>query len=114
VGNAAGEAHPLIGEGINMALHSAKLAAAHVSRLGPGRLDASQLRAANRAYATEWRAAFRSRLRYAAWYAHMAMRPPIAQPLDDLLRARPSLMTHAARWAGKARGAMPARSERQP
>ena len=35
VGNAAGETHPLIGEGINMALHSAKLVAAHVSRLGP-------------------------------------------------------------------------------
>ena len=114
VGNAAGEAHPLIGEGIHMALHSAKLAAAHLSRLGPGRLDASRLRAANRAYAADWRAAFRSRLRYAAWYAHMAMRPPFARPLDDLLRATPSLMTRAARWAGKARGATPVRSGLPP
>jgi flavin-dependent dehydrogenase len=110
VGNAAGETHPLIGEGIHMALHSARLAAAHVCRLGPARIDASKLEAANRAYAADWRAAFRSRLRYARWYAHMAMRPPVANPLNRLLHARPSLITHAARWAGKARGAIPARS----
>jgi flavin-dependent dehydrogenase len=110
VGNAAGETHPLIGEGIHMALQSARLAAAHVCRLGPASIDASQFRAANRAYATEWRAAFRSRLRYATWYSHMAMRPPIANPLNRLLQAQPSLMTHAARWAGKARVSIPALS----
>jgi flavin-dependent dehydrogenase len=110
VGNAAGETHPLIGEGIHMALHSARLAAGQLCRLGPARIDASRLHAANRAYAIEWRAAFGSRLRYATWYAHMAMRPPIADSLGRLLQARPSLITHAARWAGKARGATPARS----
>ena len=110
VGNAAGESHPLIGEGIHMALHSAKLAAAHLCRLGAASIVASQFHAANRAYAIEWRAAFRSRLRYATWYAHMAMRPRIANPLSSLLQARPSLMTHAARWAGKARVSIPARS----
>ena len=110
VGNAAGEVHPLIGEGIYMALHSARMAAAHVSRLGPAVIDAAQFQAAYRAYAAEWRAAFGSRLRFAKWYAHMAMRPAIANHLNSLLQATPSLMTHAARWAGKARGAIPARS----
>ena len=104
VGNAAGEAHPLIGEGINMALQSAKLAAAHVSRLAPTTMTASKWQAANRAYAAEWRMAFRFRLRYASLYAHLAMRPALANPLAWLLQAQPSLMTHAASWAGKARG----------
>jgi len=110
VGNAAGETHPLIGEGINMALSSARLAAAHVARLSLATIDAGRLLAANRAYAAQWHAAFGSRLRYARWYAHMAMRPAFTTPLNMLLQARPSLMTHAARWAGKARGAVPVRN----
>lgn len=105
VGNAAGETHPLIGEGINMALHSARLVTAHLSRLAPSAIDALQLHSANRAYAAEWRAEFGSRLRFARWFAHMAMRPTIANPLHTLMRACPALMTHAARWAGKASGA---------
>lgn len=105
VGNAAGETHPLIGEGINMALQSARLVATRVSRLVDSRIDASSLHAANRAYAKQWRAAFGSRLRYATWYAQMAMRPAWAGALSGLLRTRPSLMTHAARWAGKASAA---------
>jgi len=112
VGNAAGETHPLIGEGINMALHSARLAAAHVSRLAPRAVDALRLHAANRAYAAEWHGAFGSRLRYARWYAHLAMRPAFANPVNVILRSHPGLMTHAARWAGKARAATP--TQRSP
>lgn len=114
MGNAAGETHPLIGEGINMALQSARLAAAHVSRLALETIDAPRLHAANRAYAAEWHAAFDSRLRYARWYAHLAMRPTFANPLKVLLRAQPALMTQAARWAGKANGTLAARSANHP
>ena len=102
VGNAAGETHPLIGEGIHMALQSAWLVAKEVSRLFEARIDASRLHTAHRAYAARWRGLFRSRSRYAGWYAQMAMRPPMAGMLTALLHARPSLMTHGARWAGKA------------
>ena len=111
VGNAAGEVHPLIGEGINMALHSARLAATQLSELGRGATDAPRFQEANRTYATEWRAAFGSRMRYARLYAHIAMRPGIAEPLNRLLQASPSLMTRAARWAGKAHGAAPTPSK---
>ncbi len=105
VGNAAGETHPLIGEGINMALQSARLAAAHVSRLLPSTIDTAALHAANRAYAAGWRDEFGARLRFARWYAHMAMRPTLSNPVNRLLQATPSLMTYAARLAGKARPA---------
>jgi hypothetical protein len=55
------------------------------------------------AYASAWRAAFVRRLRLAAIFAHVAMRPALAQPALELLRQWPALLTEAAAWAGKAR-----------
>ncbi len=101
VGNAAGESHPLIGEGINMALQSATLLARELTRLPP----AFTLRNAvelQRRYAQAWQREFSRRLRMAALYAHVAMRPYLAAPARRLSARWPALLTQAARLAGKA------------
>jgi flavin-dependent dehydrogenase len=102
VGNAAGESHPLIGEGINMALQSAFLLANQVgARRAVGALEVRRIA---RQYAAAWRDSFSPRLRFAQAYAHAAMRPALSVPVHALLRHWPGLLTKAARWAGKARG----------
>jgi hypothetical protein len=56
-----------------------------------------------RAYADSWRRQFAPRLRLAAVFAHLAMRPRTAAVLMLLLRAWPRLLTQGARWGGKVR-----------
>ncbi|HEY3850956.1 MAG TPA: FAD-dependent monooxygenase [Steroidobacteraceae bacterium] len=103
VGNAAGESHPLIGEGIGMALESAHILAAHLSDHRPAQLDPSRTRRVNDRYAEAWRAAFAPRVRFAAAAAQAAMQPGLASLSQALLRRWPALLTRAARWAGKTR-----------
>jgi len=102
VGNAAGETHPLIGEGISMALQSAFLLAGQLSGHAAAALGRCSTETLNRRYAAAWRARFAPRLGVAKAYAHAAMRPAVALPLQALLTSWPSLLTRAARWAGKA------------
>ena len=105
IGNAAGEAHPIIGEGMSMAMQSAWLLCAQLlppGRLGPGLLDAAWQRGVAGRYAAAWRAHFAPRLRLAAAFAHLAMRPALGAPLLALLNRWPGLATAGARWAGKA------------
>jgi flavin-dependent dehydrogenase len=104
VGNAAGEAHPIIGEGLSMALQSAFLLCAHLLADAPPR-DADRLHEVSRMYATAWRRAFAPRLLLAAAFAHAAMRPRSAAALLALMRSWPALLTHGARWGGKVRSA---------
>ncbi len=94
VGNAGAESHPLVGEGMRMALHSSRALARHLlshsTRTGQG----SNAR---------WRAAFTPGLGFAACYAHIAMRPLLAAPIGRMLQHWPALLTAAAVLAGKAR-----------
>ena len=106
IGNAAGEAHPIIGEGMSMAMQSAWLLCAELLRLDapPGaKFQPAWQRYAGERYAAEWRRHFAPRLRLAAAFAQLAMRPNAASPLLALLRWWPSLLTHGARWGGKVR-----------
>ena len=103
VGNAAGESHPLIGEGIAMALQSGHMLAAHLSAHRPITLDSQRTRHVNRRYAEAWRGAFAPRVRFAAAVAHAAMQPGFASLSHAVLRRWPGLLTRAARWAGKTR-----------
>jgi len=102
VGNAAGETHPLIGEGINMALQSAFLLTNRLVRQPVAAVDEGRSREIHRDYAAAWRCAFAHRLRLAAAYAHFAMRPALSTSTTALLRSWPPVLTEAARWAGKA------------
>ncbi len=103
VGNAAGESHPLIGEGIGMALQSAKLLVKHLTQQRASEINETRAKLLQHGYARAWHRHFAPRLRIAALYAHLAMRPKISAPLSELLRRWPGLLTQAARIAGKAR-----------
>jgi flavin-dependent dehydrogenase len=105
VGNAAGEAHPILGEGMSMALQSGALLCSHLlgHRTAPAVPGAAVQAELQRAYAASWRRQFAPRLRLAAVFAHLAMRPRSAAALMLLLRVWPRLLTHGARWGGKVR-----------
>lgn len=110
IGNAAGEVHPIIGEGISIALQSAwllceELAGSRDAFRGDPRGEACRRQVRER-YAARWRAHFSRRMRLAACFAHAAMRPPIAAPLLPLLRRAPGLLGLAARASGKTRAAI--------
>jgi flavin-dependent dehydrogenase len=102
VGNAAGEAHPVIAEGISMALQSAWLLA---ERLIPWRRKGSRARALDVVagdYRTAWRRAFVPRLLASGIVAEWAMRPSAVAGVLPAIRWFPSLLTLGARWSGKA------------
>jgi 2-polyprenyl-6-methoxyphenol hydroxylase-like FAD-dependent oxidoreductase len=105
IGNAAGEAHPILGEGMSMALQGAALLAARLVAAGrnPGR--AAQAALAH-GHAAQWRRQFAPRLHIAAGFAHAAMRPASARLLLALARRQPGLLTLGARWGGKVRSAV--------
>jgi menaquinone-9 beta-reductase len=108
VGNAAGESHPLIGEGIGMALQSAVLLARELTRRSPATINACAALDVQRRYAAAWHQEFSRRLRVATLYAQIAMRPLLTRPARALLGRWPTLLTEAARVAGKARVSAPA------
>ena len=101
IGNVAGEAHPILGEGMSMAIQSAwllcKRLVAHRSELTNGRAGAE----VGRDYARVWRSSFTQRIRLAAIFAHLAMRPDASRALLPLLRRWPGLLMHGARAGGK-------------
>ena len=88
-GNIAGEAHPVIAEGISMAIQSSGLLA--------------QLLIADRSecYAREWKRRFALRIRAASVFAQLAMRAPTRAASLAVLRAAPGLMGLGARLSGK-------------
>lgn len=103
IGNAAGEAHPIIGEGMSMALQSAWLLCAHLvaAKSSSMRRNVTWQRGVSSSYAAEWRQHFAPRLRFAASFAHIAMRPAPAISLLALLRLWPSMLTLGAKLGGK-------------
>jgi len=124
IGNAAGEAHPIIGEGMSMAMQSAWLLCAHLIRARPNLLgqqvggqqaggqpagggdDPAWQDAVHAQYAREWRRHFAPRLRLAAAFSHLAMRPLTSRALFGLLSLWPALLTTGAAWGGKVRCAV--------
>jgi 2-polyprenyl-6-methoxyphenol hydroxylase-like FAD-dependent oxidoreductase len=101
VGNAAAEAHPIIGEGISMALQSAFLLAECMVGTRTSAMGPLWREAVAREYASRWRRAFVPRLIVAAAFAHAAMRPTASAALTGLARLWPGLLTAGARWGGK-------------
>ena len=104
IGNAAGEAHPIIGEGMSMAMQSAWLLCAQLLRPAArrdGLANTAWQSSVRRRYAAEWRRHFAPRLRLAASLAHLAMRPALTSPWLGLLGRWPALLTQGARRAGK-------------
>jgi flavin-dependent dehydrogenase len=89
-GNLAGEAHPVIAEGISMAIQASQLLA---------RLLLAQGRSAGPAYAAGWLRRFGPRLAAASLFAHTAI--GARAPATALVKAVPSLLTWGASLSGK-------------
>jgi len=88
-GNIAGEAHPIIAEGISMAIQSSGLLAA---LLIEGRAQD---------YAREWKRRFAPRIRAASIFAHLAMSDPARSASLAAIRLAPGLLSLGARLSGK-------------
>ncbi len=105
IGNAAGEAHPILGEGMSMALQSAWLLCGQLLKPRPhqGLSDGVWQGQVAQAYAAQWRRQFQTRVRLASVFAHAAMRPALATPLLHLASVWPGLLTLGAIQGGKTR-----------
>jgi len=108
VGNAAGEAHPVVAEGIGMAMQSARSLCACLAASGDKTLSKMAIASAQREYARVWRRSFAPRVRVAALIAHWAMRPAAVACSLPLLQLFPAALTAFARLSGKA--TLPAQS----
>jgi flavin-dependent dehydrogenase len=104
VGNAAGEAHPAVAEGIGMAMQSASLLCERLIAQSADVLssEAIDIDAVRRDYAAAWRRTLAPRIRAAAVIAHWAMRPHAVACVSPLLRLFPGVLTAGARLSGKA------------
>jgi menaquinone-9 beta-reductase len=111
IGNAAGEAHPAVAEGISMAMQSAWLLADVLSHQREAIRGDAARDALGAAYARRWRRSFALRIRSAAAVAQWAMRPTAVSALLPLIRKCPPLLTWGARLSGKARQVVPSTPE---
>ena len=99
VGNAAGEAHPVVAEGISMAMQSSWLL---VRRLLEPHIPGKQtIDHAAETYSRDWTRAFAWRIHAATVVAHWAMHPAAVSLTVPLLRAFPRVLTASARQTGK-------------
>jgi menaquinone-9 beta-reductase len=88
-GNLAGEAHPIIAEGISMAIQGSHLLARQLIALR------------GEDYAKAWRRRFSPRIHAATVFAHLAMRGPTRALCRPLLAGFPQVMEFGARLSGK-------------
>ena len=110
VGNAAAEAHPIVAEGISMAIQSAYLLCEQLVAREDTGLSKEALDAIRREYEAAWRRNFSRRVHVAALFAHLFMRPLGASATTMALQYVPQLLTLGARWSGKIQPLRSARS----
>jgi flavin-dependent dehydrogenase len=101
VGNAGAEAHPVVGEGIAMALGSATLLGERLSPALATGFSIDDEREVARSYASAWRRRFAVRLWTSARLAQLAMLPSAAAWAERVLEPAPALLALAARLSGK-------------
>lgn len=99
LGNAAGEAHPLVAEGISMAIQSAWLLGGHLA--SQGSLSDDALEAAGAQYRHSWRRHFSARVRASSLFASLTMSPATQALAIAILAHAPAILTWGAWWSGK-------------
>ena len=103
VGNAAAEAHPIVAEGISIAIQSAALLAETLGTLSRAALTPAALAAAHSQYERRWRRNFAPRMRASAMYAQLFIRPLPTQLAVASMQVFPALLRIGAAWSGKSR-----------
>jgi flavin-dependent dehydrogenase len=99
VGNAAGEAHPLVAEGLSMAMQSGWMVA---TELRAGDLGDRSLASARARYESAWRRQFAARVRASQAFAALALAPGLQHAAATVFPRIPALLTWGARRSGKA------------
>lgn len=100
VGNLAGEAHPVVAEGISMAMQSAcQLCHRLIETDDLGRTALDHV---GRRYAAAWRKSHAPRIMAAATIAHLVMQPAAVTLWLPLLKHFPRILTFGAELSGKA------------
>lgn len=99
VGNVAGEAHPIIAEGIAMALQSGWLLASQLSQVDTYDLYARKV--AGRKYSQAWRRQFSMRIRLAAITSSLAASTDGARIMANFVSQFPASLSWGARVSGK-------------
>ena len=100
-GNIAGEAHPIIAEGISMAMQSSWLLARHLIASGSDLMKGRDPARVGEAYTEDWRQTFGLRINAAALFAGLAASRPAASLCRPLLQKIPMLLTLGAKLSGK-------------
>jgi len=106
IGNAAAEVHPIVAEGISIAIQSAALLCEQLIARPELRSDrvgsTDAFRGVRADYALAWRTNFSRRLFAAAAFSQVFTRPIPTRIATAMLRRFPQLLTEGARWSGKA------------
>lgn len=103
VGNTAGEAHPIIAEGISMAIQSAWLLCRGLIACKTDLTSRRHLADTGRDYAAKWSQAFAFRIHAAALFAAFAVHPGARALVRPLVKEYPGLLTFGAYLSGKSR-----------
>jgi 2-polyprenyl-6-methoxyphenol hydroxylase-like FAD-dependent oxidoreductase len=101
VGNAAGEAHPVVAEGISMALQSSWLLTELLIAWKKAGGNRATLRDVQRDYAARWRTNFAARIWASLGIAQWAMHTTPQSITRPVLWCFPALLTWGARISGK-------------
>jgi flavin-dependent dehydrogenase len=101
VGNSAGEAHPIVAEGISMALQAAWLLADLLIRKQTQIRKKYDLDAIGREYTKHWHSHCALRIRVANLFTQVAIRPKAVAFLLPLFKRFPSLISYGAKLSGK-------------
>ena len=99
VGNLAGQIHPIIAEGISMALQSGWLLAQALGTYE--RWDIADRAEAGARYSRAWRRQFALRIRLAAILARLAVLPATANAMRLVVQAVPASLSMGAALSGK-------------
>lgn len=100
IGNAAGEAHPTIADGISMAMQSAWLLSQTLGKRAARAPVDAELRRLGQDYERAWMRAFKMRIRAADLFARLALSKKTHALLLPLVRTFPRLLTLGARMGG--------------
>jgi flavin-dependent dehydrogenase len=99
VGNIAGESHPVIAEGISMALQSGWLLASELA--SANFCDSAALRLAGERYSQAWKKQFATRIQAASILARIAIFPRSAELMRAFVGMFPGSLSLGARLSGK-------------
>ncbi len=101
IGNAAGESHPIIAEGISMAIQSAWLLCEKLIGHMPAELTSQNQQEIAADYDSEWLHAFTPRIKASEIFAYLALNDRSHTVLSKLMNTFPSLLTLGAKLSGK-------------